>query len=522
MKVSSPNGKRVVIVGAGMCGPLMAIYLARRGHQVEIYERRADPRRGGGQGGRSIKMTLAEKGLWPLRELGLDAEVLARTVPLRGRALHGGDGKVSYQLYGNQRDEVIYSITRTDLNTVLLDATTAWPEITVRFGMRCLHLDKHRPKVLFRDERTREKVSVEADTVIGADGANSVVRRNMHRDERADYHQEFLAWGYKELTIEAGPGGVPRMDPNALHLWPRGDFILFALPNLDGSFNAVCTLPYEGRTSFATIQDDDQVLALFRSHFPDALPLMPRLLEDFRNRVVNKFVTIRTSRWHHHGRVVLLGDACHTVVPFYGQGMNAALEDCAVLDRCLEKHPDRWDAAFARFQALRKRHTDVLAELSHRNFVELRDTARSAVTAARKQTSLWLNRRFPDRYVPIYTLVTHTELPYADCIDRAATQDRMLRRCGFSIVVGAVATAIRIGHLWGRLRPRRAGAGRGPAVREAGEPGVQPLDRPLADPAVAAGQGGAMGHDRLPGPAMDEEVAAESLPWEQVGVGERM
>lgn len=491
--VASSQAKRVIVVGAGMCGPLMAVYLARRGHRVEIYERRGDPRDASTQKGRSIKMTLAEKGLHALRAVGLVEEVLARTIPLRGRAIHGADGRVTYQLYGNSEREVIHSITRSELNVVLLDHLESFPEVSVRFGVRSVHVDRDRPSVTFEDQESGERFEAEGDVVIGADGAYSAVRRAMQRGDRADYHQEFLAWGYKALTIVPDAEGRHRMDPHALHLWPRGDHILFALPNLDGSFNAVCTLPFEGHPSFATVREPEEVVDLFRTRFGDVLDLIPGLGEEFGHLPVSKFLTIRTSRWHHRGKVVLMGDACHTVVPFYGQGMNAALDDCFVLDACIGRHPDDWGAAFAEYQARRKPHTDTLAELSKRNFVELRDTARSPWVSARKQTSLWLNRLLPRWYVPIYTLVTHTTLPYRTCVERAALQDRRLRRCGFDVVVGSVAAGLAARGLWKSrfARPARAVAAArpaaGPAANEPPEPVAMAEDDDEALEPVLAG-----------------------------------
>jgi kynurenine 3-monooxygenase len=247
----------------------------------------------------------------------------------------------------------------------------------------------------------------------------------MQRGLRADYRQDFLPWGYKELTFVADRSGSPRMDPHALHVWPRGDHMMFALPNLDGSLSGVCVLPFEGENSFASLRDEEDVRRFFQANFADALPVMPDYLEEFRTRKICDFMTLRTSRWSYKDKVVLLGDCCHSVVPFYGQGMNAAFEDCSVLDACIGRHAGDRGAAFGEYQRLRKHHTDALAGLSEENFHELRDTVRSPVVAARKQAAILLNRCFPSAYVPIYTLVSHTTTPYAECVERARQQDRI-------------------------------------------------------------------------------------------------
>jgi kynurenine 3-monooxygenase len=448
---------RVTIVGAGMSGPLLAIYLARRGFQVDIYERRGDLRREPVEAGKSIKLTLAERGLHALRELGLEQEVREKCcIPLRGRVVHSANGAVAFIPYGKNDEEVIYSFSRTDLNRVLLDHVDTWPNIRVHFHKRLLEIDRETATAVFRDDRTGETERVEADFLVGADGAFSTVRQQMQRGERADFRQDFLPWGYKELTIIAGPDGTHQMEKHALHIWPCGDHMLFALPNLDGSFNGVCTLPFEGEHGFDSIQSDEDVLALFRTYFGDALPLMPNILAEYSSRRVSEFLTIRTSRWHHKGKVVLVGDAVHTVVPFYGQGMNAAFEDCSILDKCIDRHPaGDWEAVFREFQSLRKRHTDTLADLSVSNFHELRDTVRRPIVAARKSTSIFFNKLLGQHSLPLYTMVSHSNLPYADCVERARRQDRIARFLGLDLVVGAVALVVHLRNALARRRARR-------------------------------------------------------------------
>src|SRR5579872_5996079 len=305
---------KVTIVGAGLGGSLLAIYLARRAYEVHLFELRSDLRREPVEAGRSIKLTLAERGLAALRELGLEEEVLATiTVPLRGRAVHSGQGVVVNQPYGKNEQEVIYSFSRNDLNAILLNAAEREPSLHLHFNQRCVDLEKETATAVFLDTKTGERTRFPADLVVGADGAYSIVRQLLQRRERADYRQDYLPWGYKELTILGSAPGLPDMDRHALHIWPCGDHLLFALPNFDGSLCGVCVLPFEGRHSFEAIQTDSQILDLFETHFTDALPYMPNALEEFRTRPLAEFVTVRTSCWHFQDKVLLIGDASHSV-----------------------------------------------------------------------------------------------------------------------------------------------------------------------------------------------------------------
>ncbi|HVR98102.1 MAG TPA: NAD(P)/FAD-dependent oxidoreductase [Thermoanaerobaculia bacterium] len=447
---------RVTIIGAGLGGALLGIYLARRGWEVQLFDQR-DLRREPAESGRSIKLTLAQRGLSALAELGL-AEHVKRNicVPLWGRAVHTGTGTVTYQPYGKDDDEVIHSFSRCDLNRFLLDTAEAEPTLSLHLDKRCVEIEKETAAAVVRDSRTGETTRVEADILIGADGAYSAVRRMMMVRERIDYHQDFLPWGYKELTIEATAEDLPPMDRHALHLWPCGDHMLFGLPNIDGSLCGVCTLPMEGPNSFESLTKADDVERLFRIYFADVIPFMPNFQEEFRSRPISEFVTIRTSRWYHKGKVLLVGDAAHAVVPFYGQGMNAAFEDCAVLNRLIEQRgTGDWQALFAEFQALRKPNTDVLAELSVENFHELRDTVRRPIVTARKHTSIFLNKLFRQHAVPLYTMISHSNMPYAEAVERHRRQERIARCLGLDLVVGAVSLNVRLRTALARRRAAR-------------------------------------------------------------------
>ena len=464
---------RVTIIGGGLSGPLMGMYLARRGFQVDIYERRGDMRKEWVEAGKSIKLTLAERGLHALRELGLEDEVKEKCcVPLRGRAVHSGKGDVAFIPYGKDDREVIWCFSRTDLNSLLLDRAEEYPGIRIHFHKKCIQIDKETSSAVFQDDKTGEIGRAEADFLIGADGAFSTVRQQMQRGERADYRQDFLPWAYKELTILGGGDGRPQMDVNALHIWPCGDHMLFALPNMEGSFNGVCCLPLGGEHSFNSIRTGEDVVALFKAHFGDALVCMPNIVEEYESRPISDFLTIRTSRWYHRGRIVLVGDAAHTVVPFYGQGMNCAFEDCSILDKCLERHGEDREAAFAEYQALRKHNADTLADLSIENFDELRDTVRRPIVAARKRMSIFLNRLLGQRSIPVYTMVSHSNLPYSECVARHRRQERIARWLGLDLVVGVVTFWVYLRNLRARRRAlrQRAAEEQRPAARAVAAP----------------------------------------------------
>lgn len=440
MKVSARDNK-VTIIGAGLGGCLMAIYMAKRGYDVEVYERRGDMRSELSEGGRSINMTLAERGLRALEEAGALDEVLELTVTVKGRMVHGLDGSRDFQPYGKDDHEVLHAIMRTDLNTKLLTLAESYPNVKLIFNARCVSIDKQTGIASFKDERHGRQFSTTGNRIIGADGTFSTVRQQIQRNERADYQQEFLHCGYKELRIPPGPGGSFVLEKNALHVWPRGDRMLLAIPNRDGSFTCTCIMPYTGATSFESIKTPEAVIELFKSHFPDALPLIPGLVADFLGKPPADFITTYTFPWYHRDRVVLLGDACHSVVPFYGQGMNAAFEDGLVLSQCIARHEDDWQAAFCEFQELRKPNTDVLARLSQDNFTVLCKKTKSPYFMAHKKFDTALSKLLPGIWVPLYTLISHTTMPYKDAVARARKQERIARLLGMDIILLLMAAA---------------------------------------------------------------------------------
>jgi kynurenine 3-monooxygenase len=438
--MSSLARRKIIIIGAGMGGTMMALFLARRDFEVDIYERRPDMRVHNGEGGRSINMTVSIRGLRVLEQVGiLNDNLLAKTIKLKGRMIHNANGTSVFQPYGINEDEVLYSIVRKDLNAALMDYAESYPKVNIHFNTRCVKIHKDIGSIQFENEITKESFSVPSDLIVGADGTFSTVRQQMHRGERANYSQDFMSHGYKELVIPSGPDGTFQLDHNALHIWPRGQRMFLAMPNSDHSFTGTCILPFEGEQSFASLKTDADVLDLFNSEFTSAVPLMPTLTHDFLHNRLGEFITTRTSHWYHKDQIVLLGDSCHSVTPFYGQGMNAAFEDCAVMNQCIDRHGDNWEAIFNEYQRSRKRNTDALADLSLRNFDELRESVKSPAFVARKQMDIILNRLFPNTCIPLYTLISHSVIPYADAIERVERQERMIRWLGVDLVLSVVA-----------------------------------------------------------------------------------
>jgi kynurenine 3-monooxygenase len=438
---------KITIVGSGLAGTLMACYLGRAGFAVDLYEKRPDPRRHDADGGRSINLALSVRGIHALREVGVADEVLRDAIAMPGRMIHDPAGHLRFQPYGKDPTKAIHSVSRNGLNITLVNAAERCPGIRVFFAHKCTGVDLDTTTLALLDESTAAALQVPCETVIGADGVFSAVRASMQKTERFNYSQDFLSHGYKELTIPPGPGGTHRMEKHALHIWPRHSFMMIALPNPDGSFTCTLFYPFDGPESFASLRTKDDVNRFFSEQFPDAVPLMPDLADEFFAHPTGPLVTVRCSPWHHRDRVVLVGDACHAVVPFLGQGMNAAFEDCTVLHNCLlEKATDR-EAAFAAYEAARKEHTDTLADLAVYNFLEMRDKVGSRLFLLRKKWEILLHKLLGGWYVPLYTLVSFTRTPYADALRRARRQDRIV--CA---VLAGLALLLLTALLWLVLR----------------------------------------------------------------------
>lgn len=435
----APSG-RVAIVGGGPAGSLLALALAQRGYEIDVYERRIDVRRENTGDGRSINLGLSERGKQALQMVGLLDRVLQRAVRMRGRVIHALDGTVRFQPYGKNSHEVLYSVDRNELNCMLLEEAEQYCSVELHFEHRLVHADKEHRELEF--EAAGRTVKVNPAWVIAADGAFSTMRRELQHGERAEYHQEFLEWGYKELTLPAGHDGASQVELTALHLWPRSHCLIVSHPNRNGSHTLTPFLPFEGEDSFASAREPAGVKALFVKYFPDLIPLLPDLVEQWMRHLPASLVTTRTTPWAFSDWAVLVGDACHAVYPFYGQGMNSAFEDCSVLMQVLDQCQERRAGAFQKYELARRTHTDVLCELSKANFVELRQKVRSPWFLARKRLDLTIHRLWPKAWIPLYTMIAHTTIPYGEALERSRRQDRILLIGTLSLAFVTVATIV--------------------------------------------------------------------------------
>lgn len=459
--MAEASNTHIMIVGAGLAGALMACYLGKAGFKVTVYERRPDPRIHGFVGGRSINLALAQRGITALKEVGLAEKVLSRAIPMYGRMIHDIHGNTRFQPYSGNPDDAIYSVQRGQLNITLLDGAQQYENVTIHFDHRCIDIDLDQPAAHFHNTRTGQKVHAHADLIIGADGAYSAVRSRMQKEERFNFSQEYLNHGYKQLDIPSA-ADIPSnpyspqvrpdeaahldgfaMEPNALHIWPRGGYMMIALPNLDRTFTCICFWPYQGDSSFASIKSDTDIEPFFQERFPDAVPLMPTLRETYTANPASSLVTVRCMPWHYKDKVVLIGDASHAIVPFYGQGMNAAFEDCRILNQYIHQFNQQWDIVLERFTNDRKPHADAIADLALANFIEMRDTVASPLFRARKTLENTLHRWMPKAFVPLYNMVCFSDIPYADAIKRAASQWRLLIAVAAALFV--IVTALLLG-----------------------------------------------------------------------------
>jgi kynurenine 3-monooxygenase len=415
----------VTIVGAGLTGPLLAISLVQRGFRVSIYERRPDPRRVRSSAGRSINLAISVRGIHALREAGLWESMRNIIIPMKGRRMHSLSGELTFQPYGKNETEVINSISRADLNAALMNEAEK-RGVNIHFDERCMGLDLHSGTARFRNEQTGRETNVDSGVIFGADGASSAVRLTMLKLNRFNFSQQYLDYGYKELTIAAGPDAKHALELHALHIWPRGSHMLIALPNVDGTFACILFLPFEGKTSFANLDSESKFLEFFELNFPDAVALMPQLRENFLDNPTGSMVTVKCSPWHVDAKSLLIGDAAHAIVPFFGQGMNCAFEDCTALLELLDRHGSDWVAIFPEFERLRRANTDAIADLALENFVEMRDRVADPHFLFKKKVELALEAKYPRLFVPKYAMVTFQRIPYSLALSRGRVQDAML------------------------------------------------------------------------------------------------
>lgn len=420
-----PDKKNIIVIGAGLVGSLLGIFLARKGYKVSVYERRPDVRLEGQAGGRSINLALSDRGIKALERVGIIDRIREIAIPMHGRKIHNPDGTTAFQPYGKQ-GQFINSVSRGELNKSLVELAAS-REVEFFFDHKCEEIDWKEDKVKFIiGEEERE---VKFDLLFGSDGAYSNSRlQHMINHDRFEYHQTYIDYGYKELEIPAGKDGSFLLEKNALHIWPRGNYMLIALPNPDGSFTCTLFFPFEGDPSFATLDSPSKVSTFFRKTFTDAFDLMPGLEKDFFNNPTSSLVTVKCFPWIRDDKFLLIGDAAHAIVPFFGQGMNCGFEDCTVLDGMIDEFAHDWKRILAVFQEKRKPDADAIAELALTNFVEMRDRVADPKFLLQKKIESKLHEKFPDKWVPAYSQVTFSpEIRYSEALERGNRQEEIMR-----------------------------------------------------------------------------------------------
>jgi kynurenine 3-monooxygenase len=416
---------KITLIGSGLNGPLLAILLRQRGFPVEIYERRPDMRRVRSSAGRSINLALSTRGIYALQQAKLWEGMRNIIIPMKGRMMHSVAGDLTFQPYGKNEAEVINSISRAELNIALMNAAEE-QGANIHFNQRCTGYDLKTGVIQVRNELVDGETKRETNVVIGCDGSASAIRAAMFKLARFNFSQHYLDYGYKELTIPSGAEGKHLLETHALHIWPRGNHMLIALPNIDGTFACILFLPYEGAESFASLTTPTEIGTFFESRFPDASPLMPRLADNYFANPAGAMVTVKCSPWHTEGRALLLGDAAHAIVPFFGQGLNCGFEDCTYLMELLDRHGPDWTRVFGEFENERKVNTDAIADMAIENFTEMRDRVADPRFLFRKKVELALEAKYPQLFVPKYAMVTFHRIPYSIALARGAAQDRML------------------------------------------------------------------------------------------------
>jgi kynurenine 3-monooxygenase len=416
--------KNIAIVGAGLVGSMLACYLSRRGHKVSVYERRPDMRKAGYIGGRSINLALSHRGWKALKGVGLEEAVSKISIPMKGRVIHDINGGTAFIPYGKD-DQAIYSVSRGELNKIMVIEAEKFNDVNFYFDKRCAAIDFNNNIITLHDDGTKEDKRVQADVIFGADGAFSQVRYEMQKTPNFNLMQQHEEYGYKELEIPAGKNGEHVIEKNALHIWPRKSFMMIALPNLDGSFTVTLFAPFKGENSFENIKTEAQAEAYFKTNFADAVPLMPKLKEDFFANPTSSLVTVKCFPWKHQN-ACLIGDAAHAVVPFYGQGMNCGFEDVQELNTILDATKENWDDALNKLQLQRKPNADAIADLALYNFIEMRDLSGREDFQLRLKIEKKIAQKFADKFMTHYAMVTFSDLSYSEAKKRGEQQSGLL------------------------------------------------------------------------------------------------
>lgn len=422
--------QNILIIGAGLCGSLLALRLGQRGYNIVVYEMRPDLRKTDISAGRSINLAFSDRGNKAMKMVDLQEEVAQLCIPMHGRMLHDAHGNTVLSNYSGRSYEFINSISRQDLNALLLDEAEKHENVNIYFDKKCLSVDFDQTTATFQDYHTKDQFIEDADAIIATDGAGSALRKSYFLEKKFlfSFSQYWLTHGYKELSILPTENGDYKTFKNALHIWPRGDFMIIALPNLDGSFTVTLFLSYEeGEYNFNNLTTSERVLEFFQKEFPDALAIMPNLVDDFFDNPTAPLGTIKCSPWNFKGNTLLMGDAAHAIVPFYGQGMNASFEDVVVFDEVLEEGLEDWEAVFKTYNQRRKKDTDAIADLAIDNFHEMKDHVTNPVFQQKRKIEMALESNFPEKYSSKYSLVTFNEnIGYREAMLRGRAQDKAI------------------------------------------------------------------------------------------------
>lgn len=424
------SNDKIIIIGAGLCGSLLALRLAQRGFKVEVYEGRPDLRKVEISAGRSINLALSDRGFRALRLCNVDHLAKQICIPMYGRMIHDKDGNTFQSSYSGREYEYINSISRGDLNGILLTEAYEHENVTLRFNAYCQKVDIDAKIAFFKDAETQEEFSVSGDVIIGSDGAGSALRKSYYEERKFlfSFSQNFLNHGYKELEIPADSNGNHQIETNFLHIWPRGEYMLIALPNMDGSFTVTLFLSFdEGKYNFKNLNSEEAVIQFFKEEFPDALKVIPNIIEEFNKNPTSALGTVKCYPWYYQDKTLLIGDAAHAIVPFYGQGMNASFEDVVVFDEILNKNLGSWEAVFKTYQRIRKENTDAIADLAIDNFYEMRDHVANPLFKEKRKIEMDLEAHFPNTYFSKYSMVTFREdISYREAMVKGRAQDKAL------------------------------------------------------------------------------------------------
>lgn len=420
-------GKKITLIGAGLTGPLLATYLAQQGYHVEIFERRQDMRKENISAGRSINLALSVRGIHALKEVGVYHAIEPLAIPMKGRMIHGLDGSSHLQPYGQREEEVIYSVSRAKLNMKLMNLAEKTGKVMIHFNQDCTHVNLEENKFTVLDRHSNKEQVLPYELIIGVDGSASAVRNAMTEREKIVSHYKPLDHGYKELTIPPTEDGQFQLEPNALHIWPRGQFMLIALPNLDRSFTCTLFFPMEGDTSFSTVNSESDITQFFEHYFPDSIPLLPNLVHEFQTNPTGHLGSVYCDPWHVGDSAVIIGDAAHGIVPFFGQGMNASFQDCTVLNRLMNIHGDDWQKILSEFSRTHVKNGHAIADMALENYIEMRDKVNDRQYKIIRKLELALENQFPNRFIPRYAMVSFNQIPYSKVYEKGNLQLRIIK-----------------------------------------------------------------------------------------------